>query len=109
MLRKVLRFGRVPESPKNQVHHWLLVLLDQLLKSIAIALLHAQHQGGIWVRRIDHSTFNLSKTGRRTRLRETTWWRSPNFLRTSTLRFADSNPIVPRKWEFTRNPRAIAC
>ena len=52
VLRKIFGFGGVGQRPVNQVHDRLFVFLDQCLKSIAIALLYTQHQGGIRVAKI---------------------------------------------------------
>ena len=53
-LRQVLGFRRVVQHPVGHVHDRLLVFVHQLGKSGRVALLHAQHQGGIGISRGGH-------------------------------------------------------
>ena len=61
ILGEVLGFGRVPQHAVGDVHHRLPVFVHQLGKSAAVALLDAQHQGGIGIELGRHTGQNLNK------------------------------------------------
>ena len=55
VLRQVLRLRGITQHAIDDIHHRLLILVHQFGKSVAIALLDAQHQGGIRVQFDGHS------------------------------------------------------
>src|ERR1041384_3658376 len=71
VLSEVLGFGGVTEHASGHVYHRLLVFVHQFSKSGPVALLYAQHQGGIGVILGRHTGWpNVANTGKRTRLEE---------------------------------------
>ena len=61
ILREVLGFRRVAQHAVSDIHERLLVFIHQLGESAAIALLDAQHQGGIGIERGGHTVQKLNK------------------------------------------------